>query len=46
MLHLYNNAFSYFKMGYASAMAVVLFFIILALTLFVNRTSERWVHYS
>jgi multiple sugar transport system permease protein len=46
MLHLYNNAFSYFKMGYASAMAVVLFFIILALTLFVNQTSERWVHYT
>ena len=46
MLHLYNSAFRYFKMGYASAMAVVLFFIILALTLFVNQTSERWVHYT
>jgi multiple sugar transport system permease protein len=45
MLHLYNNAFRYFKMGYASAMAVVLFFIILALTLIVNRTSDRWVYY-
>jgi ABC-type sugar transport system permease subunit len=33
-------------MGYASAMALVLFLIILALTLFVNRTSERWVFYS
>jgi multiple sugar transport system permease protein len=44
MLHLYNNAFLYFKMGYASAMAVVLFFIILALTLFVNSTSKRWVY--
>ena len=44
MLHLYNNAFNYFKMGYASAMAVVLFFAILALTLFVNRTSDRWVY--
>jgi multiple sugar transport system permease protein len=46
MLHLYNSAFLYFKMGYASAMAVVLFFIILVLTLFVNQTSERWVHYT
>jgi multiple sugar transport system permease protein len=46
MLHLYNNAFRYFKMGYASAMALVLFLIILALTLFVNRTSQRWVFYS
>jgi multiple sugar transport system permease protein len=45
MLHLYNNAFRYFKMGYASAMALVLFLIILALTLFVNWTSERWVYY-
>ena len=45
MLHLYNNAFNYFKMGYASAMAVVLFFIILTLTLIVNWTSERWVYY-
>jgi multiple sugar transport system permease protein len=45
MLHLYNNAFRYFKMGYASAMALVLFLIILTLTLIVNRTSERWVFY-
>ena len=44
MLHLYNNAFLYFKMGYASAMAVVLFLIILTLTLIVNRTSDRWVY--
>ena len=46
MLHLYNNAFRYFKMGYASAMALILFLIILALTLIVNRTSGRWVYYS
>jgi multiple sugar transport system permease protein len=44
MLHLYNNAFRYFKMGYASAMALVLFVIILTLTLIVNQTSERWVY--
>jgi multiple sugar transport system permease protein len=44
VLHLYNNPFNYFKMGYASAMAVVHFFVILALTLFVNRTSQRWVY--
>jgi len=46
MLHLYNNAFSYFKMGYASAMGVLLFFAILALTLAVNRSSGRWVYYA
>lgn len=31
--YIYENAFSYLKMGYASAMAVILFIIILALTL-------------
>jgi len=46
MLHLYNNAFNYFKMGYASAMGVLLFFAILALTLAVNRSSGRWVYYA
>ncbi|MBM3187306.1 MAG: sugar ABC transporter permease [Chloroflexi bacterium] len=45
MLHLYNNAFRYFLMGYSSALAVVLFVVILALTLFVNKTSGRWVYY-
>jgi multiple sugar transport system permease protein len=45
MLHLYNNAFRYFKMGYSSALAAVLFVIILSLTLFVNKTSDRWVYY-
>lgn len=46
MLHLYNHAFRYFRMGYASAMAVVLFVVVLALTALVNRTSDRWVYYS
>ena len=45
MLHLYNNAFRYFRMGYSSAMAVVLFVVILVLTLIVNKTSGRWVYY-
>lgn len=45
MLHLYNNAFRYFKMGYSSALAAVLFVIILTLTLVVNKTSDRWVYY-
>jgi multiple sugar transport system permease protein len=46
MLHLYNNAFRYFRMGYASALAVVLFIIVFGLTLFVYRSSRRWVYYS
>lgn len=31
-LHLYNNAFQYFRMGYASAMAYILFAILFVLT--------------
>ncbi len=45
MLHLYNNAFEWLKMGYASALAWVLFFYILALTLLVLRSSSAWVYY-
>ena len=46
MLYLYFNAFEYFKMGYASALAWLIFFYILALTLFVFRSSSRWVFYA
>ena len=42
-IYLYTNAFFYGGMGYASAMAWVLFLIILTLTLILLRTSERWV---
>ena len=45
VLYLYNNAFRYFRMGYASALAVILFFIILALTLVIVATANRWVYY-
>lgn len=45
MLHLYRNAFEYFRMGYASVMAWVLFFYILILTLFVFKSSAAWVYY-
>jgi multiple sugar transport system permease protein len=45
VLYLYNNAFRWFKMGYASALAWLLFFIILALTLLVIRWSAAWVYY-
>jgi multiple sugar transport system permease protein len=44
-LYLYNNAFRWFKMGYASALAWLLFFIILALTLLIIRSSAAWVYY-
>lgn len=45
VLYLFRTAFTYFDMGYASALAWVLFFIVLALSLVVFRSSSRWVHY-
>lgn len=45
VMYLYDNAFSYFRMGYASAMAWILFVIIMALTAIVFWSSKRWVHY-
>lgn len=45
VMYLYNNAFGYMKMGYASAMAWILFVIILVLTLIVFRSSKHWVQY-
>ncbi len=45
-LHLFNRAFLDFKMGYASAMAWILFLLTLAATLVVFKTSARWVYYS
>jgi len=45
-LYLYYNAFSYFRMGYASALAWVLFAIILLATLAVFRTTLSRVHYA
>jgi multiple sugar transport system permease protein len=44
-LYLYQNAFKYFHMGYASTMAWVLFIIVLGLTLLIFRSSELWVYY-
>ncbi len=44
-LYLYRNAFSYYRMGYASALAWVLLVFVLAVTLGIFRTTGRWVHY-
>jgi multiple sugar transport system permease protein len=44
-LYLYRNAFSYLKMGYASALAWFLFLIVMAVTLLTFRSSARWVYY-
>lgn len=44
-LYLYNRAWKYLDMGYASAMAWVLFLVIVGLTAAVFRTQSKWVHY-
>ncbi|NLJ68649.1 MAG: sugar ABC transporter permease [Firmicutes bacterium] len=45
VLYLYRNAFNYGKMGYASAMAWLLFILALITTLIVMKTSARFVYY-
>jgi multiple sugar transport system permease protein len=44
-VYLYRNAFQYLNMGYASAIAWVLFLIVLLMTLAVFRSSPLWVYY-
>jgi len=45
LLYLYQKAFQYFQMGYAAAMAWILFVIILICTLLVFKSSAGWVYY-
>ena len=45
VLQLYNQAFQFFRMGYAAAMAWVLFAIIMAVTLVQIRFAQNWVYY-
>lgn len=44
-LYLYNEAFSYFRMGYAAALAWVLLAIIAIFTAIAFWSSKYWVHY-
>jgi len=44
MVHIYRNAFRYFAMGYASALAVVLFLAVLLLTLAIFRSTRAWLY--
>jgi len=44
-LHIYNQAFKYFRLGYGSALAWVLAAILIAFTFFQIWYSRRWVHY-
>ncbi|HEV8637282.1 MAG TPA: sugar ABC transporter permease [Chloroflexota bacterium] len=45
-LHIYKQAFSYFSMGYASALAWLFLLVILVLTWVQFRLSRRWVYYA
>lgn len=45
-LYLFQNAFVYLRMGYASAQAWLLFIVIVAATIFVFRSSKRFVYYA
>ena len=45
-LHIYNNAFKYFHMGYGSALAWMFVVLLLAFTFIQLQTSRRWVYYA
>ena len=44
MVYLYEQAFAHYKMGYATALAWILFIIIMFFTVIVNVTRKYWVH--
>ncbi len=45
MLHLYHTAFEYFRLGYGSSLALILFLYIVVLSAMVFRSSSAWVYY-
>ncbi len=45
-LYIYQKGFVDFEAGYASALAWLLFVLVLLLTLLVMRTARRWVYYA
>jgi multiple sugar transport system permease protein len=45
VLHTYNMAFRQFRFGYSSAIALVLFLIVLIITIVQFRMEDRWVDY-
>lgn len=44
VLYIFQNGFTFFKMGYGSALAFMLFLCILAITLIQWRLADRWVY--
>ncbi|MFH1086508.1 MAG: sugar ABC transporter permease [Chloroflexota bacterium] len=45
-LHIYNNAFRYFRLGYGSMLAWILAFILVIFTFVQVKLSNRWVYYA
>jgi multiple sugar transport system permease protein len=45
MVLIYDDAFGYFRMGYAEALAVVLFLAVVAFTLLIFWSARLWVYY-
>lgn len=45
VLYLFNRAWRYLDMGYASAMAWILFVVVMVFTGAILKTQRRWVHY-
>jgi multiple sugar transport system permease protein len=46
VLYIYRNAFQFFRMGYAAALAWMLFVIIMAFTALQFLVANRWVYYA
>lgn len=45
-IYVYDNAFKFLKMGYASALVWILFILVIGVTYLIFTTSRRWVHYT
>ena len=45
VIYIYNQGFFYFRMGYASALAWLLFVLLMVLTLLQFKVAGRWVYY-
>ena len=45
VVYIYNQGFFYFRMGYASSIAWLLFILLVALTFIQFRLAGRWVYY-
>jgi multiple sugar transport system permease protein len=45
-LHIYTTAFQFGEMGYASALAVMFFLVLVSITAVIFRLQQRWVYYA